>query len=153
MLGLDEVDSSSTVFNLGRGILVDGGLAAPELTTEDKLLETEWPRIVDIELSVSEEMVERGLMYSTLSEKPTLALDGGRRGDESESSWNKPFRSGVDSRSDGCDDALFMDGGKPMLSLLSTGVTGALPERSWPFALVGCNIVGKSWTEIAPDLR
>jgi hypothetical protein len=45
---------------------------------DEKLPETEWPRIVDIELSVSEEMMERGRMYSTFSENPTRALEGGR---------------------------------------------------------------------------
>lgn len=59
-------------------IRADGGLGVLRLSTEEMLLLTEWPRIVDMELSVSEDMVESGRgMYSTLSEKPTVRRDGG----------------------------------------------------------------------------
>jgi len=56
--------------------------------------------MVDIELSVPEEIVERGRIYSTLSEKPTLALESGLCGDGSESSWNDLRISSVVSRRD-----------------------------------------------------
>jgi hypothetical protein len=39
--------------------------------------------MVDNDVSVSDEIVESGRMYSTLSEKPTRALEGGRRGEVS----------------------------------------------------------------------
>lgn len=68
--------SSSTVLNAVRPALATCGLFP--LTMEDKLFVAECPRIVDKDVSVSEEMVESGRMYSTRSEKPTRALDGGR---------------------------------------------------------------------------
>lgn len=49
-----------------------------ELIIEEKLPLTECPRIVDMELSVSDDMMESGRIYSTRSENPTRALDGGR---------------------------------------------------------------------------
>jgi hypothetical protein len=70
--------SSKVVLRAGRLNLLEG-LAAPVLMTDDMLPVTEWPRMVDIELSVSEDMVESGRMYSTRSEKPTRARDGGLR--------------------------------------------------------------------------
>lgn len=73
----DLLSLSKVTARFGRAIRATDGLEAP-LTTEDRLFETEWPRIVDMVLSVSEEMVESGRMYSTVSEKPTRARDGGR---------------------------------------------------------------------------
>jgi hypothetical protein len=70
--------SSSGALSEGLDGRVDGGLGDPRLSTEDMLLLTECPRMVDMELSVSEEMVDSGLgMISTLSEKPTRGRDGG----------------------------------------------------------------------------
>lgn len=61
-----------------------GGLGVLRLRTEEMLLLTEWPRTVDIELSVSDEIVESGRgMYSTSSENSTRGLDGGRVGESS----------------------------------------------------------------------
>lgn len=68
--------SSSTVLNEVRPALAACGPVP--LTIEDKLFVAECPRIVDNDVSVSEEMVESGRMYSTRSENPTRALDGGR---------------------------------------------------------------------------
>ena len=70
--------SSSTVLSVGRPFLNVAGLDVPELMTDDRLFVAEWPRNVDRDVSVSEEMVESGRMYSTLSEKPTRAREGGR---------------------------------------------------------------------------
>lgn len=39
--------------------------------------------MVESELSVSDEIVESGRIYSTLSENPTRVLEGGLLGDES----------------------------------------------------------------------
>lgn len=91
VLGL--VSSSIVVFSDGRLIRVDGGLEAPLLMTEERLPVAEWPRKVDIEVSVSEEIVDRGRMYSTLSENPTLAREGGRFGEFESSDTNSTFRS------------------------------------------------------------
>ena len=94
--------SSSTVgLSDRRPIRADGGVDAPPLTIEDRLPVAEWPRKVDSEVSVSDEMVDSGRMYSILSEKPTRALEGGRLGEESESSGKNP-----PSRSEGCETDL-----------------------------------------------
>lgn len=66
-------DSSSTVLSVGRPFRLE---EVPALMTEDKLFVAEWPRTVEV--SVSEDIVERGRMYSTLSENPTRAREGGR---------------------------------------------------------------------------
>lgn len=71
-------DSSSTVLSVVRLVLNVCGLEVPELMTDDKLFVAEWPRNVDMDVSVSDEMVDRGRMYSTLSENPTRAREGGR---------------------------------------------------------------------------
>jgi hypothetical protein len=71
---------------------------------EERLPVAEWPRIVDNDVSVSDEMVERGRIYSTLSEKPTLALDGGRFGEEFASLGKNPL-----SRRDGWETDLFTE--------------------------------------------
>jgi hypothetical protein len=84
VLGL--ASSSNVILKDGRAILDDGGLGALPLMTEERLFDTECPRIVDKELSVSEEMVDSGRMYSTRSEKPTRALEGGLRGEPPASS-------------------------------------------------------------------
>ena len=45
----------------------------PRLAIEFMLLVTEWPRIVELLLSVSEDIIERGLgITSTMSEKSTV---------------------------------------------------------------------------------
>src|ERR1700712_4424825 len=67
--------SSKVVLRDGRAIRLAEGLAAPALMTEDMLPETECPRIVDMELSVSDEIVESGRMYSMRSENPTRARE------------------------------------------------------------------------------
>lgn len=70
----------------------DGGLGLPKLNTEEMLLFTEWPRTVDIELSVSEEIVDSGLgMYSTFSENSTRGRDAGLVGNESREGPNGSF--------------------------------------------------------------
>lgn len=86
------------------GRVMRGGVDVPMLMIEDRLPVAECPRIVDMEVSVSDEIVESGRMYSTLSEKPTRALDTGRCGEESEDSGKNPL-----SRSDGCDTDLFTE--------------------------------------------
>lgn len=68
--------SSSTVGRVGVPERVNGGLTVLPPTIDDKLFVFECPRIVDT--SVSDEIVERGRMYSTFSENPTRALEGGR---------------------------------------------------------------------------
>lgn len=78
VLGLPVLGSLSNATVRGqRPTRAAEGLEAP-LMTDDRLFETEWPRIVDMVLSVSEEIVERGRMYSTVSENPTRARDDGR---------------------------------------------------------------------------
>ena len=90
--------SSSTVLNVGVLDRVNGGLTVLPPTIDDRLLVVEWPR--SVEASVSEEIVERGRMYSTLSEKPTRALEGGRGVDSS---------SELLFRRQGCDIDLFIE--------------------------------------------
>jgi hypothetical protein len=106
----------------------------PALMTDDRLLVAEWQRMVDIDVSVSEEIVESGRIYSTLSAKPTRALDGGRLGEDSGSSGNDPA-----SRNDGCDIDLLTEWPKTNW-LPSKGVTGALPDRG----ALGCIIDDRS---------
>jgi hypothetical protein len=73
--------SSWTVFNEGRAAL--GGAGALPLTIEERLFVAEWPRRVDRDVSVEEEMDESGRMVSILSENVTRARDGGRAGSSS----------------------------------------------------------------------
>lgn len=82
----------------------DGGLGVLRLRTEEMLLLTECPRTVDSELSVPDEMVERGRgINSTLSENPTRSRDGGRVDTLSKGGPNGSDRApaGTDERS-GC---------------------------------------------------
>jgi hypothetical protein len=93
-----------------------------------------------MEVSVSDEMVESGRMYSTLSANPTRALDGGRT---DRSSSESCFRS------DGCDIDLLNLWPKAKL-LPSEGVEGALPVEE---GAGGFMIVVKSCEEMAPERR
>jgi hypothetical protein len=132
--------ASATVSNDWRVILVDG---VPE-TTDEKLLVTECPRMVDMELSVSDEMMDRGRMYSTRSAKPTRAREGGRL-------WGDALTSGSPA-------AGSMAAGtcsKPNMGCFSPsiGVVGALPDRFCTFGSLGCSIELRSCMETAPDLR
>jgi len=78
-LGFGSYSFSGAVLSDVRRYRAEGGLGVLKLSTDEILLFTEWPRMVDMELSVSDEMVESGRgMYSILSEKPTLGRDGGR---------------------------------------------------------------------------
>jgi len=55
-----------------RAIRAEGGLDAPRLSIEEMLLLTEWSRMVENELSVSDDMVDKGLgMYCTSVANPT----------------------------------------------------------------------------------
>lgn len=74
---LGRASSSRVVLSDGRPDRADCGLDVLALMTDDKLFVAECPRTVDNDVSVSDEIVESGRMYSTLSEKPTRALDGG----------------------------------------------------------------------------
>ena len=114
-------------------------------TIDDKLFAVECPRIVDT--SVSEETIDSGRMYSTLSEKPTRALDGGRIGASS---------SKLLFRRQGCDTDLLTEW--PNLNSLgfSAGVLGALPVRvgiGGTGGTAGAMIADKSWDEMAADRR
>lgn len=111
--------SSSTVLSDGRPIRAGCGLELLPPTIDERLLVAEWPRKVDMEVSVSEEMVESGRMYSTLSENPTRALEGGRAAESS---------SALLSRRDGWEIDLLTEWPK-IKSLPSDGVEGALPTR------------------------
>lgn len=117
----------------------DGGLGVLRLRTDEMLLLTEWPRLVDMELSVSEDMVESGLgMYSTFSENSTRGLDGGRVGDSGK---------GTDSDS----SSLAIEGCETCPGC-SNGVLGRLLLNR------GCGSGGdirklRSCPEIAVDLR
>lgn len=74
---LGRESSSTVVLSDGRPVREDCGLEVP-LMTDDRLFVAEWPWKVDRDVSVSEDMVDSGRMYSTVSEKPTRARDGGR---------------------------------------------------------------------------
>lgn len=116
------------------------GLELLPPTIDERLLVAEWPRNVDIDPSVSEEMVESGRMYSTLSENPTRALEGGRAAESS---------SAALLRSEGCEIDLLKEW--PNLnSLPSEGVEGALPARAEAGGFI---IEVRSWEEMAPERR
>lgn len=137
--------SSSTVGRVGVPERVKGGLTGLLPTIDDKLFAVECPRMVDA--SVSEEIIDSGRMYSTLSEKPTRALDGGRIG-VSSSKWL--------FRRQGCDTDLLTEW--PNLNSLgfSAGVLGALPVRvgiGGTGGTAGAMIADKSWDEMAADRR
>jgi hypothetical protein len=132
--------SSSTVLSDGRPILAGCGLELLPPTIDERLFVAEWPRKVDIDVSVSEEMVESGRMYSTLSENPTRALEGGRAAESS----SEPL-----SRSDGCEtDRLNL--WPNTKSLPSEGVEGALSAREGAGGFI---IEVRSCEEMAPERR
>jgi hypothetical protein len=91
---------SRVVSSTGRAILAKTGLAAPMLIIEERLPDTECPRTVDMELSVSDDIVDKGRMYSMRSEKPTRTRGAGLRGEESDSSRNRPESSAGPKRSE-----------------------------------------------------
>jgi hypothetical protein len=93
-----------------------------------------------MEVSVSEEIVESGRMYSTLSANPTRALEGGR----AEKSSSEPC-----FRNDGCDIDLLNLWPKAK-SLPSEGVEGALPVSD---GAGGFMIDVRSCEEMAPERR
>jgi hypothetical protein len=132
--------SSSTVLSDGRPIREGCGLELLPPTIDERLLVAEWPRKVDMEVSVPEEMVESGRIYSTRSENPTRALDGGRAAKSS---------SELLSRNDGCDTDL-LNLWPNANSLPSEGVEGALPARAGAGGFI---IEVRSWEEIAPERR
>lgn len=105
--------------------------------------------MVDIELSVSDEMVESGRIYSTRSEKPTRTRGTTLGGDPSDA---ERVCSGLVLKS-ACDAALRLGPPWPKngFSSVSRGVAGALPPRV--LLSFGCMIVCKSWHEMAPDRR
>lgn len=131
--------SSSTVLSVGVPDRVNGGLTVVPPTMEDRLFVVECPRSVDT--SVSEEIVDRGRMYSTLSEKPTRAREGGRGVDSS---------SELLFRRQGCDMDLFTEW--PNLNSLrfSAGVLGALPVC---VGGEGFMMDDRSWDEMAAERR
>ena len=73
-----------------------------------------------MDVSVSEDMVESGRMYSTLSENPTRALEGGRALDSS---------SALLLRREGCEMDLLNVWPRANW-LASEGVFGALPDKA-----------------------
>jgi hypothetical protein len=80
--GLFQGLSSRVVPNDTGRFRDEGGLGVLKLRTEDMLLLTECPRMVDKEPSVSDEMVDNGRgMYSTFSENSTRGLDDGLVGE------------------------------------------------------------------------
>ena len=93
-----------------------------------------------MDVSVPEDMVESGRMYSILSEKPTRALDGGRAAESSSGTW---------SRRDGCDTERLNEWPNAN-ALPSDGVAGALPARE---GVGGFMIEVRSWDEMAPERR
>ena len=134
--------SSSTVLSTGVLDRVNGGLMVLPPTMDDKLFAVECPRSVDA--SVSEEMVESGRMYSTLSEKPTRAREGGRGVDSS---------SELLLRKQGCDMDLLTEWPNLNSWRFSAGVLGALPVRDGKGGTGGLMIADKSWEEIAAERR
>lgn len=84
----------------------EGGLGVLRLNMDEMLLLTECPRMVDMEPSVSDDIVDRGRgMYSTLSENSTRGLDDGRVGESAMDGLSNCTLVGVtavDERSPGC---------------------------------------------------
>lgn len=112
------------------------------LMTEDMLLLTECPRIVDIERPVSDEIVDSGRgMISTFSEKPTRGRDAGLVGD--------PSRSEADA-----DSSSLLAGSVAGRSTAgwSNGVDGKL-ELSLGVGSVGSIMFLTSWLDRAADRR
>lgn len=129
----------------------------PPLTIDERLFEAEWHRNVDRDMSVSAEMVDRGRMYSTLSEKPTRALDGGRAVESSSSSLVLLLLLSSDplTRNDGCDMDLLTEW-PGTNKLPSEGVPGALPACAGGGGGGGSGgvmIEDKSCEETAPERR
>lgn len=90
------IEAMLVVLSECRWLRAEGGLGEPMLIIEEMLLSSECPRTVDIEPSVSEEMVESGRgMISTLSEKPTRGRDTGLVGEESRSESSVLFSASV----------------------------------------------------------
>jgi|SRR5690242_465216 len=137
--------SSSTVGRVGVPERVNGGLIVLPPTIDDRLFAFECPRSVDA--SVSDEIVERGRMYSTLSEKPTRALEGGRCVDSS---------SELLVRRQGCDSDLLTECPNLKSLRFSAGVLGALPVREGIGGTGGTGgfmIADRSWDEMAAERR
>lgn len=130
--------SSSTVLNDGRPARETCGLLPP--TIDERLLVAEWPRNVESDVSVSDDMVESGRMYSTLSANPTRALDGGRA---------MASLSALVPRSEGWEMDLLTEWPKANW-LPSAGVLGALPVSDGAGGLI---MVVKSCDDTAPERR
>lgn len=135
------IEAMLVVLSDCRWLRVEGGLGEPMLIIEEMLLFSEWPRAVDMEPSVSEEMVESGLgMISTLSEKPTRGRDTGLEGEESRSESTVLFSASVtgietDRSRTGCSGSA--------IAGCSSGVLGKL-ELSRGTGSLGCMIVRTS---------
>lgn len=140
--------SSPELVRIGIGIRwvrVVGGLGVLRLSSEDILVLTEWPLMVDTELSVSEEIVDRGRgMNSTLSEKPTRGLDCGLAGGVSRGGPKGSAMPLVDDRE------LSSPTGGPGYS---NGELGKLLLRRGWVSLGGCMSFTMSWLEMAAERR
>lgn len=141
-LGFDS--SSNGALSDGLEGREEGGLGVPKLRTEEILLLTEWPLIVENELSVSDEIVESGRgMISTLSEKPTRGRDGGLVDCSSNAGPNGSLCTS------GADVARSRGGDCPGNSI---GVVGRLElRRGW--GSLGRMMLLRSWLEIAAERR
>lgn len=145
--------SSNAACREPRAALLDCGLGEPALRRDEKLPETECPpcRMVEMELSVSEDIVESGRMYSTLSENPTRTRGTTRELGDSSSSLT--FGGEAETTDERLSDSCPVDDDDQKLS---TGLTGALPCRTgggggaWSF---GLTMSERSCEDIAADRR
>jgi hypothetical protein len=155
VLGRDS--SPRVVIGGGREVRGADGLDVMELTIDDKLLVTEWPRTVDMELSVPDDIVDKGRMYSIRSENPTLAREGGLCGDEEMASFELKTVSGCETGGPGTEyeRGSVSSGvrGTTPLWPPKVGETGALPAREPGLVSDPCSIPERSWFEMAADLR
>jgi len=128
-----------------RAIRAEGGLDAPRLNIEEMLLLTEWSRMVENELSVSEDMVDKGLgMYSTSVANPTTL----GRADSSTTACSAGEPNGSDMPVAGFTTSL---GGSIRSAGCSSGVLGKLLDRRGCKSVGACMSFATSLLDIAAE--
>ena len=139
--------------NVTSVFLADGGLEVPPLTMDVILPVTEWEaRTVDMELEVSEEIVESGRgMNSMVSENPTRGRACPVLGALSRR-FNIVGLGSWCERSGGEANPSRMEGRRRCTSGFD-GVLGALSDLEFFASPGGLMMADRSWLDMAPDRR